>query len=130
MKALDIPQIRLRNTGLSTSPFKSPDAVVAHLGAVQAQDFAAAKWAVGLRMQKATDETVEKAFNEGKFMRTHVMRPTWHFVLPEDIRWMQELTAPNVKKILAPYNLKLNLTEEVLSQSQKVISKALEGNKQ
>jgi hypothetical protein len=57
------------------------------------------------------------------------MRPTWHFVLPEDIRWMQELTAPRVKKILAPYDRKLEITKEVLSQSQSEIKKALEGKK-
>src|SRR5665647_1571824 len=101
MKDLDILHLRLRNTGLSASPFKIPEDVVAHLGAVQAQDFAAAKWAFGMRMQKATDEDVEKSFNENKFLRTHVMRPTWHFVLPEDIRWMLELTGPRVKRILA-----------------------------
>ena len=129
MKTLDILRLRLSNTGLSASPFRSPEDVVAYLGAVQAQDFTAAKWAVGMRMQKATDEIVEKSFNEGKFLRTHIMRPTWHFVLPEDIRWMLELTSPRVKKILAPYNKKLNITKEVLSQSQAVIEKALEGKR-
>ncbi len=129
MKALDILRLRLSNTGLSTSPFRSPEDVVAHLCAVQSQDFTAAKWAVGMRMQKATDEIVEKSFNEGKFLRTHIMRPTWHFVLPDDIRWMLELTGPRVKKILAPYNKKLNITNEVLSQSQTVIEKALEGKR-
>jgi hypothetical protein len=126
---MDILRLRLRNTGLNVSPFKSSEDVVAHLGAVQAQDFAAAKWAVGMRMQKATDETVEKSFNEGKFLRTHIMRPTWHFVLPEDIRWMLELTGPRVKRILAPYDQKLEITKEVLSQSQALIEKALEGKK-
>ena len=117
MKALDILQLRLCNTGLSTSPFDSPEAVTAHLGAVQAQDFSAAKWAVGLRMKNATDEIVEKAFNEGKFLRTHVMRPTWHFVLPEDIRWMLQLTAPQVRKILAPYDQKTrNYQRKALSK--------------
>ena len=129
MKDLDILHLRLRNTGLSASPFKTPEDAVAHLGAVQAQDFAAAKWAVGMRMQKATDENVEKSFNESKFLRTHVMRPTWHFVLPEDIRWMLELTGPRVKRILAPYDQKLEITKEVLSKSQVVIEKALEGKK-
>ena len=129
MNSLDILHFRLQNTGLSASTFKSSEDVVAHLGAVQAQDFAAAKWAVGMRMQKATDETVEKSFNEGKFLRTHVMRPTWHFVLPEDIRWMLELTSPRVKRILAPYDLKLGIPKEVLSQSQAVIEKALEGKR-
>ncbi|HEX7482984.1 MAG TPA: winged helix DNA-binding domain-containing protein [Candidatus Bathyarchaeia archaeon] len=129
MTGLDILHLRLQNTGISASPFKSSEDVVAHLGAVQAQDFAAAKWAVGMRMQKATDETVEKSFNEGTFLRTHVMRPTWHFVLPEDIRWMLELTGQRVMRILAPYNKKLKITKEVLSQSQAVIEKALEGKK-
>jgi hypothetical protein len=129
MKGLDILYLRLKNTGLSASPFKRPEDVVANLGAIQAQDFAAAKWAVGIRMQKATDETVEKSFNEGKFLRTHVMRPTWHFVLPEDIRWMIELTGQRVKRILAPYDKKLKITKEVLSQSQAVIEKALEGKR-
>ncbi len=90
---MNIALLRLLNTGLSSHPFRSPDEVVSHLGAVQAQDFAAAKWSVGVRMQKATDDFIERAFNEGKFLRTHVMRPTWHFVMPEDIRWMQKLTS-------------------------------------
>jgi hypothetical protein len=118
MKNQEILQLRLCNTGLSTSPFSSPKAVVAHLGAVQGQDFSAAKWAVGLRMQSATDEIVENAFNEGKFLRTHIMRPTWHFVSPEDIRWMLQLTAPQVKRILAPYDQRLEITKEKLSLKQ------------
>jgi hypothetical protein len=85
MNAKDISQIRLCNTGLTTSPFNSPEGVISYLGAVQAQDFSAAIWAVGLRMRESTDEIVENAFNEGKFLRTHVMRPTWHLVLPEGI---------------------------------------------
>jgi len=124
---VDILRLRLHNTGLSNSPFDSPAEVVAHLGAVQSQDFAAAKWAVGLRMKKATDDVVERAFNEGKFLRTHVMRPTWHFVMPEDIRWMLELTSPRVKKILMPYDRRLGITEELISRSQSVIEDALKG---
>ena len=127
MIAQEIPKLRLLNTGLISSPFQSPDEVVSHLGAVQAQDFAAAKWSVGLRMQKATDTIVERAFNEGKFLRIHVMRPTWHFVMPEDIRWMIELTSPRVKKILIPYDRKLGITEDIVSKSQAVIAEALKG---
>jgi Winged helix DNA-binding domain len=124
---IDLPHFRLLNTGLTSSPFQSPDEVVTHLGAVQAQDFSAAKWSVGLRMQKATDAIVERVFNEGKFLRTHVMRPTWHFIMPEDIRWMLELTSPRVKKILIPYDKKLGITEELVTKSQKLIVEALKG---
>jgi hypothetical protein len=127
MQEFDIPQLRLMNTGLGNSPFLSPADVVSNLGAVQSQDFAFAKWSIGLRMRKSADETVERAFNEGKILRIHVMRPTWHFVMPEDIRWMLKLTAPNVEKILAPYDKKLKITQEVLSQSQSIFHEALKG---
>ncbi|HSQ32068.1 MAG TPA: crosslink repair DNA glycosylase YcaQ family protein [Gemmatimonadaceae bacterium] len=63
--------------------------VVRSLGAVQAQDYAGAKWAIAQRARDATDAVVERLFNDGRILRTHVLRPTWHFVLPEDIRWMR-----------------------------------------
>ncbi|MBI4137318.1 winged helix DNA-binding domain-containing protein, partial [Candidatus Roizmanbacteria bacterium] len=88
---MDITSLRLQNQHLTNPNFKSPQDVVSHFGAMQSQDFAAAKWSVGLRMKQATDEIVETAFNAGKILRTHVMRPTWHFVIPEDIFWMQKL---------------------------------------
>ncbi len=90
MNASDILRLRLHNTGLTHSQFKSAEEAVSHLCAVQAQDFAAAKWALGLRIKNSTDKDIEKAFNEGAILRTHVMRPTWHFVVPEDIRWILE----------------------------------------
>jgi hypothetical protein len=126
MNASEILKLRLYNTGLSHSPFKSAEDAVFHLGAVQAQDFAAAKWALGLRTENSTDEDIEKAFNEGKILRTHVMRPTWHFVVPEDIRWMLELTAPRVKALLAHYNRKLELDDALFAKSNAAISKALQ----
>ncbi len=129
MSPLNISRLRLHNTGLDTSPFQSPEAVVGHLGAVQAQDFAAAKWSVGLRIQNATDEAVEKAFNDGKFFRIHVMRPTWHFIMPENIRWMLELTAPRIKRILSPYDSKLDITQDVLSKSEAIFAKTLQGKR-
>lgn len=121
----EILKLRLHNTGLSNSPFKSAAEAVGHLGAVQAQDFGAAKWGVGLRIEDSTDAHVEQAFNEGAILRTHVMRPTWHFVLPENIRWMEELTAPRVKAFLAPYNRKLELDDALLAKCEAIIVKAL-----
>ena len=56
------------------------------------------------------------------------MRPTWHFVLPEDIRWMLELTAPRVKSLLKNYNRKLGLDDALFTRSNAVIVKALEGH--
>jgi len=126
MNASEILELRLHNTGLSHSQFQSPADAVSHLGAVQAQDFAAAKWALGLRIKNSTDKDIEKAFNEGTILRTHVMRPTWHFVVPKDIRWMLELTAPRVKKLLVHYNRKLELDDELFAKSNAAIVKALQ----
>lgn len=126
---MDLPEVlslRLHNTGLSHSPFKNAADAVSYLGAVQAQDFSAAKWALGLRIKDSTDKDIEKAFNDGRILRTHVMRPTWHFIVPEDIRWMLELTAPRVKAILASSNRKLELDEALFAKSNAAIVKALQ----
>src|SRR6185436_17550334 len=96
MNTPDVVSQRLRNQKLASSEFKRAVDVVRWLGAVQAQDFGAAKWALGLRKRSATDAGIEAAFNEGQILRTHLLRPTWHFVAAEDIRWLLQLTAPRV----------------------------------
>jgi len=96
MTRLDIVHNRLHSQRMSAAPLKKPSEVVGWLGAVQSQDYAGAKWALGLRMQGATDDDIEQAFADGSILRTHLMRPTWHFVAPEDIRWLLALTAPHV----------------------------------
>jgi hypothetical protein len=122
----EIRNLRLQNQKLTNPSLKDAASVVAWLGAVQSQDFHGAKWAIGLRMQNGSDIGIEEAFNQGKILRTHVMRPTWHFVLPEDIRWMLELTAPRVKAFQAGYDRKLELTEKVLSRCKAFFVKALQ----
>jgi hypothetical protein len=97
------------------------------LAAVQAQNFAAAKWSLGLRIKDSTDEDIEKAFNQGTILRIHVMRPTWHFVRPEDLRWMIGLTAHRVRALLMPGNRKLGIDEALTVKSNKAIVKALRG---
>jgi hypothetical protein len=52
------------------------------------------KWAVAQRTAGADDAALDRAFNDGAMLRTHVLRPTWHFVSPADIRWMLALSAP------------------------------------
>ncbi|HSW87802.1 MAG TPA: winged helix DNA-binding domain-containing protein [Candidatus Saccharimonadales bacterium] len=130
METIDIPYQRLHNQHISNSPFTNPEDVVGWMGAVQSQDYSGAKWAIGLRCKNLPDDDVEKAVNDGKILRTHVMRPTWHFVLPEDIRWMLELTAPRVHALSAYYYHKLGLNEEIFKKSNKTIVKALIGGKQ
>ena len=100
------------------------------MGAVQAQDYDGARWGLALRMHRADDVAVERAFAAGRILRTHILRPTWHFVTPEDIRWMLALTAPRVSARMAPYNRKLELDAGVFRRSQRVIERALRGGAQ
>ncbi len=115
---------------LTEPQFTQPSDLVRWLGAVQAQDYGAAKWALGLRLPGSSDDAIDQVFNDGAILRTHVMRPTWHFILPEDIRWMLELTAPRVNQLSAYYYRRLALDDALFARSNDVIVKALEGGKQ
>ena len=105
----EIARRRLHNERLLGRPFASAVEAVRWLGAVQAQDYAGARWAIGQRVRGSTDAAVEAAFDRGDILRTHVMRPTWHAVTPADIRWLLALTAPRVKAAMAYYDRKLSL---------------------
>ena len=97
-----IPGQRLQNQRITRAGHRQPADVVAWLGAVQAQEYPAARWGLALRMPPGTtDAEIERAVDERRILRTHVMRPTWHFVTPGDIRWLLALTAPRVRAILA-----------------------------
>jgi Winged helix DNA-binding domain len=126
----EIVRKRLQNQHLSGAWFKQPAEIVQWLGAVQAQDYAGAKWALGVRLPSSTDGEVERAFTDGTILRTHVLRPTWHFVAPADIRWMLALTAPRVHALNAPYYRKCELDQRMFRRSRKALTKALEGGRQ
>jgi len=125
----DIAHRRLANQQLLTPTLTDPAEVVRRLGAVQAQDYASAKWGVALRTRGAVDAVVEQALSEGSILRTHVLRPTWHFVTPADIRWMLALTAPRVKAAIAYYDRQLELDEAVLRRSKAALMRALRDGK-
>jgi len=85
-----------------------------------------AKWSVAQRAPGTTRADVEQALADGVILRTHVLRPTWHFVLGEDIRWILQVTAPRVNALNAYYNRQLELDTTVFTKSSSVIAKALE----
>jgi hypothetical protein len=126
-KRFDIVRRRMKNERLLGAPFATPEDAVRWFGAVQAQDYSAAKWALGQRVRRCTDSDVEKVLQNGKVLRTHVMRPTWHFVMPADVRWMLELTAPRVNAAMAYYSRKLELDDTTFSRSNDALAKALAG---
>ncbi len=127
---LDILRQRLHNQLLSQTKCTEPAQIVEWFGAVQAQDYAGAKWALGQRQESATDAALEKAFAEGRILRTHVMRPTWHFVTPTDIRWMLQFTAPRVFAFIAFMDRQFGLDKADFRRSNRVLVKTLQGGKQ
>jgi hypothetical protein len=123
-----IPQQRLHNQCITRTGHRRPAEVVAWLGAVQAQEFGPAKWGLGLRLPEATTEAkIDRAFDAGEILRTHVMRPTWHFVASADIRWMLELTAPRVQRTLSHYLRQQGLDLATRTRAAAVFERALDG---
>lgn len=125
MKRADILQLRLWNQGLSAHRFEKPQDVVAHLGAMQAQDYNMAIWAAALRLNAADRAAVESSIHSAQLIRTHILRPTWHLVHPKDIRWMMELSAPYVKKATRYIDKKEGLTDELFKRCRKIIERLL-----
>jgi hypothetical protein len=117
---------RLRNQHI-TRPFRGDAAaLVAWLGAVQAQEYGPARWALGLRLaSRPRDTHIARAVDEGRILRTHVMRPTWHFVAPADIRWMLDLTAAQVHRRMATYFRQLELDRATCLRAAKVFERSL-----
>jgi len=124
----EIARQRLRNQRLTLAGCRRAPDVVSWFGAMQAQEYEPAKWALGLRMLDGTvvDE-IEQAFARGEILRTHVMRPTWHFVTPADIRWMTELTAPRVRRMMSTSYRRLELDTRIFVRATALIEKALGG---
>lgn len=118
---------RLQNLLLRGAPMPSPGAVLRRLGAVQSQDYGPAKWSLGLRADNVDDATVEDAFARGDLLRTHVLRPTWHFVAPEDIRWMLQLTGPRVHALNSHYYRKTGLDPATVGRATKLVGAELDG---
>lgn len=126
MKLSDISNIRLNSQQILNTQHSDVKEVVEWMGAIQAQDHAMAKWAIGVRLSKATDTQIESAINKGEILRTHLLRPTWHFVSADDIDWIIDLTSPQIKSLIKTRNLQLELTETVIAKSNKIIGKLLE----
>jgi hypothetical protein len=117
---------RLRNQLITRPGSRRPETVVAWLGAVQAQEYGPAKWGLALRSSpRTTDRIVERAIAQGRILRTHVLRPTWHFVAQADIRWILELTGPQVQRRMSTYDRQLGLDVGIMTRAIGVIERAL-----
>ncbi len=125
-----IARRRLWSQHIAQPRFDHPSQVVAWLGAVQAQEYLSALWALGLRTRQATEASIEQALADKNVVRTWPMRGTIHFVEASDVRWMLALLTPRVVARGAQRFRELGLDESVVARSKAVFASALQGGKQ
>ena len=127
MSDLRIARRRIRNSRLTGERFAAPDEVVRwHLG-MQAQEYGPAMWSIGQRSKGLREADVDRAVTEGTIVRTHVLRPTWHFVARDDIRWLLALSGPRVLQGNAGRLRQLGLDARTLARAERVVASALDG---
>src|SRR5688500_5464003 len=126
MAELDVLRLRLRNQRLDKGTFARPEDVVRWFGAMQAQEFAPAKWSVGQRTTGCDDAEVSEAIADGRIPRTHTLRPTWHFVARDDIRLVMTVTAPRVHQLSKGMYRQLGLDDETRAEYASAIAGTLE----
>lgn len=123
----EISHHRLVSQKLYKTSQSSPQEIVHHMGAMQAQDYAMAKWAIGSRCD-ATEIEIEEAINSAQIIRTHILRPTWHFVSSEDIYWMLDVSGPQVQRMTISSAKKYGYDVNKLNEVNEKIQKLLSGN--
>ena len=139
MELRDVARLRLRNQRVSGAKLKSAEEAVGWLGCVQSQEYPVAKWTLGMRVRAAGgaggaggadglhDADIDAALWDGRILRTHILRPTWHFVLPADIRWMMALTGPRVMRVIRSTPALQVPDESVIRRSLDVIRVEMAG---
>jgi hypothetical protein len=121
---------RLHNQHLWGTPLATPEDVVRWLAAMQSQEFAYARWSVAQRANGVTASAIDRAFAEGAILRIHVIRPTWHFVSPADIRWILEISAPRVHALNAYQYRLLEIDASLAARTNMLFARSLEGGRQ
>jgi len=125
MTIREISNIRLISQKIASAEFKTANEIVSWMGALQAQDYSMAKWAIGVRLSDPADKEIESSIDKGEILRIHVLRPTWHFISADDIYWMLQLAAPKIKSSLKSRHKELELTETVIAKTNRIIEKTL-----
>ncbi len=106
------------------------ESVLRALVGMQAQEFAYALWSVAQRIGGPVGSAdLLTAFDAGRLLRTHVLRTTWHFALPEDVRWLLRLTTPKLRSINGYYDRQLGLERGEIDRAQVVIAEEVAGGR-
>lgn len=118
---------RLATQRLTGAPAETPTQVVRELVCVQSQDALLAQAMIAQRCAGATDATVRAALAAGDIVRTHILRPTWHYVAATDLRWLLALTSPKVESGMAARHRQLELDDARVAASMIVLTERLKG---
>lgn len=127
---MDIAALRLHQQLISNQRFNTADQIVSYLGGMQGQDLPGVKWSIGLRLPDAVQSDVDRAFDEGKIIRTWPMRGTLHVVAASDVRWMLSLTSPKNLSGSQKRRDALELDDKTLARCHQIFNKTLQGGKQ
>jgi hypothetical protein len=125
----EISNLRLISQMIARPELKTASEVVSRMGAIQAQDFAMSKWAIGSRLPDSAEKEIEDDLDNGEIIRTHLLRPTWHLVSADDIYWMLDLTAPQIKILMRSWNKGLELDGKIFAKCNLLLENALSGGK-
>jgi hypothetical protein len=129
MNTAELLNIRLYNQLFSTHDMKEPHEIVSWMGAMQSQALDQAKWAIGARLENKNVKDIDEALNTGRIIRTHILRPTWHFVSAEDIHWMFDLSSLRLRPIYRSYAKIYGADESLIYRTIPVLEKVLMGGK-
>jgi hypothetical protein len=121
---------RLASQQISSTTLRTGSDLVRWFAAVQGQEYEQTKWSLGLRLRAVDEAAIERELAEGRIVRTHVLRPTWHLVAAEDLRWLLSLTGPRVHAKNAHMYDRLELDGPLAARCGDVIAAALEGGRQ
>ncbi|HEY0636684.1 MAG TPA: crosslink repair DNA glycosylase YcaQ family protein, partial [Pseudonocardiaceae bacterium] len=125
MTTRDVARRRLATQHLTAPALRTPGEVVSLLGAAQSQEFALATWSVAQRAPGLTPHDVQRAYDAGELLRTHVMRPTWHFVTPADLGLLLALTGPRVHQVNGHMYRSTGLDAALLARTDRIITDTL-----
>lgn len=123
---LTIVRRRLAAQRLTGEPCADVAAAVAWSGVVQAQEHAEALWSLAMRVAGGLGlDDVQAAGDRGEVLRTHVLRPTWHFVAPADLPWMLRLTGERLQAKGAGRYRELGLDADTFARMHEVFAATL-----
>ena len=122
--------LRLRVQGLRAPFDPSAPEVVRRFVAVQAQEFVPAQWGLAARIpieRRPDAASVAAALDRGEILRTHVLRPTWHFLHPADARWVMELSAERVHRQNGMYYRRVGVEGDTAARGLDLVAASLAG---